>query len=94
MPASAIILSHVDKTQDLGYVRELAQSGVFVELDQSLRERAKGPESITGRVVVSLVESGLEDHILLGTDGARRSLWTSLGASPAWPGWPPSSRRS
>lgn len=86
VPAEAIILSHVDKTQDLGYLRELAQCGAFVELDQSLRERAKGFESITARAVVSLVEAGLEDRIVLGTDGARRSLWTSLGGEPglAW----------
>lgn len=86
VPAGAIILSHVDKTQDLGYVRELAQSGVFVELDQSLRERAKGPDSITARAVAELVGAGLDDRIVLGTDGARRSLWASLGGEPglAW----------
>jgi phosphotriesterase-related protein len=86
VPAAGIILSHVDKTQDLGYVRELAQAGAYVELDQSLRERAKGNESITARAVASLAEAGLDDHILLGTDGARRSLWTSLGGEPglAW----------
>lgn len=93
VPASAIILSHVDKTQDLGYVSELAQGGVFVELDQSLRERPKGTESITAQAVVRLVEAGLEDQIVLGTDGARRSLWTSLGGEPglAWlaAGFPP-----
>jgi phosphotriesterase-related protein len=29
-----------------------------------------------------MVEDGNADRLLLGTDGARRSLWTTLGGSP------------
>lgn len=86
IPASSIILSHVDKTNDLNYLRGLAETGVVLELDQSLKGRAQGPESFTARAVVYLLEAGFEDQIVLGTDGARRSLWTSLGGDPglAW----------
>ena len=33
-----------------------------------------------------MCEEGFGSHIMLGTDGARRSLWASLGGSPghAW----------
>jgi phosphotriesterase-related protein len=38
-----------------------------------------------------MIEAGFIDQIMLGTDGARRSLWSSLGGSPglAWlySGW-------
>jgi len=86
VPASSIILSHTDKTNDLAYLRELAQAGAVLELDQSIKGRSEGTESFTARAVVDLIEAGFEDQIVLGTDGARRSLWTSLGGEPglAW----------
>jgi 5-phospho-D-xylono-1,4-lactonase len=86
VPASAIILSHVDKAQNLSYLTDLAETGAVLELDQSLRERAEGASSITVRAVLSLVDAGFGDQIVLGTDGARRSLWSSLGGEPglAW----------
>ena len=86
VPATSIILSHTDKTSDLNYLRELAQSGAILELDQSIKGRSESIESFTARAVVHLIEAGFEDQIVLGTDGARRSLWTSLGGEPglAW----------
>jgi len=86
VPPSSVILSHVDKAHDLGYLRDLAQTGAVLELDQSLRERAAGTDSVTVRAVLALVEDGYEDAIVLGTDGARRTLWTALGGEPglAW----------
>ncbi len=86
VPASSIILSHTDKTNDLIYLRDLAQAGAVLELDQSIKGRSQGTESFTARAVVDLIEAGFEDQIVLGTDGARRSLWASLGGEPglAW----------
>ncbi|MEO7589161.1 MAG: hypothetical protein ABIS84_14180 [Arachnia sp.] len=86
VPASSIILSHVDKAHDAGYLENLAQSGAVLELDQSLRERDKGLESATVRAVTALIDAGHVKQIVLGTDGARRTLWTSLGGEPglAW----------
>ncbi len=57
-------------------------TGVVLELDQSLRQRDKVESSVTVRSVLSLVAAGFEDQIALGTDGARRSLWTALGGEP------------
>lgn len=88
VPASSIILSHVDKAHDLPYLENLAQSGAVLELDQSLREYGKGLESMTVKAVMALIEGGHVERIVLGTDGARRTLWTSLGGEPglAWLG--------
>lgn len=82
----SIILSHVDKAHDMGYLHELAATGAFLELDQSLREKEKGADSVTIVSVVSLVDAGFGDQIVLGTDGARRTLWQALGGTPglAW----------
>lgn len=86
VPPGAIVLSHVDKCHDLGYLDDLAQTGAVLELDQSLREAGQGASSITVRAVRALIQAGFGEQIVLGTDGARRSLWTSLGGAPglAW----------
>lgn len=86
VPATSIILSHVDKTRDLTYLSDLAATGAILELDQSLREHEHGADSITVQATLSLIEAGFIDQIVLGTDGARRSLWTTLGGQPglAW----------
>lgn len=72
-----IALSHTDKMSDPGYHRAMLETGVFLCYDQALRE----PET-TLRLVAQMLEEGFGAQILLGTDGARRSLWSSLGGSP------------
>jgi phosphotriesterase-related protein len=72
-----VLLSHTDKVADLGYHRELLQSGANVVYDQGLRT----PEQ-TADIVTAMVEEGFGRQVLLGTDGARRSLWRALGGSP------------
>jgi len=86
VPPSSIIVSHVDKAPDISSMIELARWGSILELDQSLREWEKGTGSVTVRAILALVEAGFEDQIVLGTDGARRTLWRSLGGRPglAW----------
>ena len=77
VPPDRVILSHTDKVLDRGYHRELLATGAFVVYDQGLRS----PEG-TARLVRWMVEDGHADRLLLGTDGARRSLWSVLGGSP------------
>ena len=77
VPPDRVILSHTDKVLDRGYHRELLAAGAFVVYDQGLRS----PES-TARLVHWMVEDGHAGRLLLGTDGARRSLWSVLGGSP------------
>ena len=85
VPADAIILSHVDKVVDPGYHRELVGTGATVEYDQTLR-RADDPDHATVGLITSLLADGYGGRIVLGTDGARRDLWRSLGGAPglAW----------
>ncbi len=85
VPLRRVVLSHTDKVTDPGYHRDLLGTGVRLEYDQALRH--DGPEpNPTATLVASMCEEGHADQILLGTDAARRTLWTTLGGSPglAW----------
>lgn len=86
VPPSSIILSHVDKSDDPAYLRDLVDTGAVVELDQTLRQHDRGVESVTVRMIADLLDAGYGDRVIVGTDGARRSLWSTLGGSPglAW----------
>jgi 5-phospho-D-xylono-1,4-lactonase len=77
VPLDRVILSHTDKLADRGYHRELLASGAYLVYDQGIRT----PEA-TARLVRWMVADGHGDRLLLGTDGARRSLWSVLGGAP------------
>ncbi len=87
---SHVTLSHTDKEADLGYHHEILSSGVFVEYDQSLRQANDG-KAPSAQLTAAMVGAGFVNQIMMGTDGARRTLWSSLGGSPglAWlySGW-------
>ena len=76
-----VTLSHTDKEADLSYHHEILSSGVNVEYDQSLRQ-ANDVNASSGQLTAAMVGAGFVNQIMLGTDGARRSLWTSLGGTP------------
>jgi phosphotriesterase-related protein len=81
MPVHRVALSHTDKVADIGYHQALLEPGVMLCLDQALRD----PERTVG-LIADLVGAGFGKQLLVGTDGARRSLWSTLGGSPglAW----------
>lgn len=85
MPLDGVVLSHTDKVTDTGYHVDILETGVRVEYDQALRQ-SPDEEKGTAWLVGEMVERGYLDQIMLGTDGARRSLWTTLGGAPglAW----------
>lgn len=80
-----VVLSHTDKVPDLSYHRELLASGVNLVYDQALRQPPDERRG-TAWLVAEAVSHGFGDQVLLGTDGARRSLWATLGGGPglAW----------
>jgi phosphotriesterase-related protein len=85
VPLERIVISHTDKVEDFTYHRDLLETGVNLEYDQALR-RAGNKTNATAALLASMVEAGFRDQLMLGTDGARRSLWRTLGGSPglAW----------
>ncbi len=72
-----VALSHTDKVDDLGYHQELLDSGVLLCYDQVLRTPEK-----SARLIREMIAAGYGSHLLIGTDGARRSLWHTLGGTP------------
>jgi len=72
-----IALSHTDKIIDSGYHRQMLEAGVFLCYDQGLRTPAQ-----TASLVDAMTAEGFAGQVLLGTDGARRSLWSTLGGDP------------
>ena len=90
IPPARVALSHTDKVRDVGYHRELLSSGVNLEYDQALRQPPDEPRG-TAWLLTAMLAEGYGGQIMLGTDGARRSLWRTLGGKPglAWlaSGW-------
>lgn len=80
-----VVMSHTDKVQDRGYHRDLLETGVRLEYDQALRQ---GQASLSGTASLlrAMIDDGYLGQLMLGTDGARRTLWSSLGGHPglAW----------
>ena len=74
-------LSHTDKVLDNGYHRDLLGTGVNLVYDQALRQPSQDEES-TSWLVAEMIDAGYVDQIMHGTDGARRSMWATLGGSP------------
>lgn len=76
-----VALSHTDKIADSSYHAEILSSGALVCYDQPLRTPDR-----TADLIAAMVGKGFGAQIVLGTDGARRSLWSTLQGSPglAW----------
>ena len=76
-----VALSHTDKVEDTGYHRRLLATGVNLVYDQCLRR-----PSATIELLMTMLSAGHAERLMLGTDGARRSMWSSLGGHPglAW----------
>jgi phosphotriesterase-related protein len=77
MPLNRVALSHTDKVADTAYHQALLEAGVMLCFDQGLRR----PEQTAG-LIADLVGAGFGEGLVIGTDGARRSLWSTMGGSP------------
>jgi predicted metal-dependent phosphotriesterase family hydrolase len=85
VPLDRVVLSHTDKVDDPQYHRELLASGVNLEYDQALRQSSETVGTTT-KLLAAMIDEGFLDQLMLGTDGARRTLWSALGGAPglAW----------
>ncbi len=82
VPAGSVIISHTDKTGDLGYVTELAAAGAVLEMDQAVRQRDQGVAGVSLRLVAGLVERGYASQVVVSADAARRALKHAYGGEP------------
>ena len=74
-----IVISHVDRYQDIGYNRALLETGISVEYDSAFRWKEK--ENWTYKLLETLLPE-FPDQITMGMDAARNSYWLSYGGSP------------
>lgn len=75
-----VVISHADKTDDIGYHRELLQTGVRLEYDAAFRWK-KEEENITYKLLENLLPE-FPDQIVAGMDMAKNSYWKSYGGQP------------
>jgi predicted metal-dependent phosphotriesterase family hydrolase len=81
VPADAVILGHIDHNPDAALLAELAARGAYLACDMPGRTKY-GPDSQVIELLTHLVDAGHSNRILLGSDLARRSYWTTLGGGP------------
>lgn len=74
-----VVLSHVDRYQDISYNRELLQTGVRVELDSAFRWKEE--VNWTYKFLEALLPD-FPDQITMGMDAAKNSYWQSYGGKP------------
>lgn len=80
-----VVVSHTDKVSDSAYHTALLETGANLEFDQALRQHEDSAKG-TALLLLRQIEAGFAGQLMLGTDGARRSLWTAHDGSPglAW----------
>jgi 5-phospho-D-xylono-1,4-lactonase len=84
VPASSIIVGHIDKNVDPYVHREIAAMGAYLEYDSPSRLKY-GPDSDAVSLIAAAVRHGYDNQILLGMDLARRSYWPGYGGGPGLP---------
>jgi 5-phospho-D-xylono-1,4-lactonase len=75
-----VVISHVDRCNDLGYHQALMQTGVRVEYDSAFRWKPDS-ENFTFLLLEKLL-SDYPDQITVGMDAARHTYWKSYGGKP------------
>jgi phosphotriesterase-related protein len=75
-----VVLSHVDRNKDLGYQKELMQTGVYVEYDSHFRWK-KNEENFTYKLLQYFLPV-YSKQIVIGMDIARNIYWKSYGGKP------------
>ena len=77
---SHVVISHVDRKDDVKWHRELLQTGVYVEYDAAFRWKP-GEENITFKLLEKLLPD-FSDKIVAGMDMAKNIYWKSYGGQP------------
>ncbi len=76
-----VVLSHVDRINDLGYHKAVLDTGIKVEYDSAFRWEIKGGLNHTFSLLENLLPL-YPDQITLGMDMAKSSYWKSYGGRP------------
>lgn len=81
VPASRVVLAHIDRNPDPGLHAELAAAGAFLGYDGFGRHR-NGPDSVLIDCLRATTQAGAGSKVLLGGDVARSSRYLAYGGMP------------
>jgi 5-phospho-D-xylono-1,4-lactonase len=81
VPASAVVLAHIDRNPDPGLHAELAAAGAYLGYDGFARNQ-RWPDSTLLDCLLRAAERGAGSRLLLGGDVARRTRYRSYGGMP------------
>jgi len=76
---SSVVLSHLDRCDDVGYHREVLSTGVKLEYDSAFRW--KGERNHTFELLMQLAPE-FPHSFVLGMDAAKSAYWMSFGGKP------------
>jgi len=81
-----VVFCHVDKRNDISFHEKLAAKGFYLEYDTFLREKYK-PEKNTWNLMSSMIKSGFEKSLMLGSDIFGNSMWGRVRAEIGYGGF-------
>lgn len=81
VPASAVSIGHMDFCADMAVIRRVAERGAFVEFDQIPKPKYDVEAEVLRRVI-TLVDEGHADRVLLSGDFSRKSYFSRWTGGP------------
>jgi predicted metal-dependent phosphotriesterase family hydrolase len=78
-----VCIGHQDRNPDLWNIRKIASQGCFVGIDQIGKVKYY-TDQVRIDLIIALAEKGLQEHVMIGGDLARRSYLTSYGGGPGY----------
>ncbi len=81
LPASRVVLAHMDRNLDPGLHADLAARGAYLGYDGMARHR-EAPDSAILECLVAAIDRGAGARLVIGGDVARASRYTSYGGMP------------
>jgi phosphotriesterase-related protein len=81
VPASSVILAHLDRNPDPGEHAETAATGAWLQLDGPGRTKY-WPDSVILELIADLAARGFADKVLVGGDTGRASMMRAYQGGP------------
>jgi 5-phospho-D-xylono-1,4-lactonase len=81
VPATAVVIGHLDRNPDIELHRRLAAQGAFLSYDQIPKPKYATEPAVIA-LIVALARDGLHRQVVVGGDFARRSLFRGYGGEP------------
>lgn len=83
VPADRVLLGHLDRKPDIGYLREVAASGAYLGFDQCGKHKYL-PDADRVALVLKLVADGHARQLIISGDMARCSSFNAYGGGPGF----------